>query len=144
MTLDDDVAKALRAVAQERGEPLKQVVNDTLRLGSSRHSDRQGCRCSSAVGARRSHLDNSRRARQETADLQGRKGRILPNVVRTTQCRSAPAHRCHRAKNFADAERWDLEFWQSMTPEERLSALVAIRQVVELVEAGRNVEPPER
>jgi hypothetical protein len=31
-----------------------------------------------------------------------------------------------------------------MTPEERLSALVAIRQVVELVEAGRNVEPPER
>lgn len=43
----------------------------------------------------------------------------------------------HRATSFADAERWDLEFWQSLTPEERLSALVAIRRDVELVEAGR-------
>ncbi len=33
----------------------------------------------------------------------------------------------HRAKNFADAEQWDLEFWQKQTPEMRLSALVAIR-----------------
>lgn len=47
----------------------------------------------------------------------------------------------HRAKSFEDAERWDLEFWQSVTPEERLSALVAIRQDVELVEAGRKREP---
>ncbi len=44
----------------------------------------------------------------------------------------------HRAKDFADAERWDLEFWQSKTPEERLSALVAIRRDLELVEAGRD------
>ena len=43
----------------------------------------------------------------------------------------------HRAKSFADAERWDLEFWQSVSPEERLSALVAIRRDVELVEAER-------
>lgn len=47
----------------------------------------------------------------------------------------------HRAKSFEDAERWDLEFWQSVTPEELLSALVAIRQDVELVEAGRKREP---
>ena len=47
----------------------------------------------------------------------------------------------HRARSFADAERWDLDFWQSVTPEERLSALVAIRRDVELVEAGRDDEP---
>ena len=43
----------------------------------------------------------------------------------------------HRARSFEDAEDWDLEFWQSRTPEERLSALVAIRKDVELVEASR-------
>jgi hypothetical protein len=49
----------------------------------------------------------------------------------------------HRASSFADAERWDLDYWQSMTPEERLSALVAIRRDVELVEAGRDDDSPE-
>lgn len=49
----------------------------------------------------------------------------------------------HRATSFEDAERWDLEFWQSVTPEERLSALVAIRRDVELVEAGRNAASEE-
>ena len=44
----------------------------------------------------------------------------------------------HRAASWEDAERWDLEFWQSVSPEERLSALVAIRRDVELVEAGRD------
>lgn len=43
----------------------------------------------------------------------------------------------HRATSFADAEAWDLEFWQQRTPEERLSALVALRRDVELVEAAR-------
>ena len=43
----------------------------------------------------------------------------------------------HRAKTFEDAEAWDLEFWQRRTPEERLSALVAIRREVALVEAAR-------
>jgi len=43
----------------------------------------------------------------------------------------------HRARSHAEAEAWDLEFWQSRTPEERLSALVAIRRDVELVEAAR-------
>jgi len=36
----------------------------------------------------------------------------------------------YRAKDFKDAERWDLMFWQTQTPEERLSALVAIREEV--------------
>jgi hypothetical protein len=44
----------------------------------------------------------------------------------------------HRATSWEDAERWDLEFWQSVSPEVRLSALVAIRRDVELVRAGRD------
>ena len=43
----------------------------------------------------------------------------------------------HVASDFADAEAWDLDFWQKMTPEERLSALVAIRHEVEVVEVAR-------
>lgn len=43
----------------------------------------------------------------------------------------------HRARSFAEAEAWDLDFWQQRSPEERLSALVAIRRDVELVEASR-------
>ncbi len=43
----------------------------------------------------------------------------------------------HRATSFEDAERWDLEFWQRRTPQERLSALVAIRREVELVQAAK-------
>jgi hypothetical protein len=34
----------------------------------------------------------------------------------------------HRTKDYADADAWDLEFWQRRTPEDRLSALVAIRE----------------
>jgi hypothetical protein len=49
----------------------------------------------------------------------------------------------HRAASFEDAEAWDLDFWQSMTPEERLSAFVAIRRDVEVVEAARDAGPPE-
>ncbi len=45
--------------------------------------------------------------------------------------------RSHRAHDFKDAERWDLQFWQSCSPEERLSALVALRQDVEKVQASR-------
>ena len=36
----------------------------------------------------------------------------------------------HRAHSFQAAEQWDLEFWQSQTPEARLSALVAIHRDV--------------
>jgi hypothetical protein len=44
----------------------------------------------------------------------------------------------HRARSFADAEAWDLDFWQRRTPEERLSALVAIHREVDLVAAARD------
>lgn len=43
----------------------------------------------------------------------------------------------NHAKSFADAEQWDLVFWQSQTPEMRLSALVDIRNDVDMVR-GRN------
>jgi hypothetical protein len=43
----------------------------------------------------------------------------------------------HRAADFKDAEIWDLDFWQSQTPEQRLSALVAIRRDVMQVEKAR-------
>ena len=41
------------------------------------------------------------------------------------------------AADFDEAERWDLAYWQRMTPQERLSALVAIRRDVAKVEAAR-------
>jgi hypothetical protein len=43
----------------------------------------------------------------------------------------------HRARGFAEADRWDLEFWQRQTPEQRLSALVALRADLAAVTAGR-------
>jgi len=39
----------------------------------------------------------------------------------------------NRAESFAEAEAWDLANWQSRTPEERLSALIAIRRDAEPV-----------
>lgn len=48
------------------------------------------------------------------------------------------------AHSFQEAEDWDLRFWQDRTPEERLSALVAIRRDVEKVKAARRaVGAPE-
>ncbi len=45
----------------------------------------------------------------------------------------------HRATNFKNAEEWDLDFWQNQTPEERLSALVAIRKdVVKVMHARKH------
>jgi len=43
----------------------------------------------------------------------------------------------YRARDFADAERWDLIFWQNQTPQDRLSALVAIRKDIQKIEAAR-------
>ena len=43
----------------------------------------------------------------------------------------------YRAHNFADAERWDLEFWQQQSPGMRLSALVAIRH--DIMKVGRQI-----
>ena len=42
----------------------------------------------------------------------------------------------NRTSSSDDAEAWDLDFWQRRTPEERLSALVAIYRDVALAEAA--------
>lgn len=44
----------------------------------------------------------------------------------------------HRTRSLAEAEAWDLDYWQRRTPEERLSALVSIHRDVELVEDARS------
>ena len=41
--------------------------------------------------------------------------------------------------DFESAEQWDLDFWQSQTPEDRLSALIALRRDVEKVIKEVNV-----
>ena len=43
----------------------------------------------------------------------------------------------HRAKSHEDAERWDLEYWQSKTPAERLAALAAIHRDIAKVGGPR-------
>ena len=43
----------------------------------------------------------------------------------------------HRAEDFVDAERWDLEFWQQQSPAMRLSALVAIRKDIMKITGSR-------
>jgi len=43
----------------------------------------------------------------------------------------------HRAANFEEAEAWDLDFWQSQSPEQRLSAFAAIRRDVDKVMQAR-------
>jgi len=48
----------------------------------------------------------------------------------------------HIAKDFNDARKWDLNFWQSQTPQQRLSALVSIRRDVMKVEQARSHQKP--
>ena len=58
----------------------------------------------------------------------------------TLEQRSAERRRrrvAHVAASFDDAERWDLEFWQNLTPGDRLSALVAIHRDVEAIHRAR-------
>ena len=43
----------------------------------------------------------------------------------------------HRSHGFQEAERWDLEYWQKQSPEDRLSALVAIHRDVAKVESAK-------
>ena len=47
----------------------------------------------------------------------------------------------YRAANYTEAEQWDLRFWQSQTAEQRLSALVDIREDVRKVEEARKRPP---
>lgn len=40
----------------------------------------------------------------------------------------------NKASTWDEAERWDLEFWQRRTPQERLSAVVAIQRDLEAIQ----------
>ncbi|MDM8517969.1 hypothetical protein QUF76_17365 [Desulfobacterales bacterium HSG16] len=43
------------------------------------------------------------------------------------------------AADFQEAEEWDLDFWQKQTPQQRLSALVAIRNDILKVSKAREI-----
>jgi hypothetical protein len=60
----------------------------------------------------------------------------MKNLADRSRARSETLQ-AHRATSFSDAEAWDLDFWQRQSPEDRLSALVAIHRDVELVENAR-------
>lgn len=49
----------------------------------------------------------------------------------------------HRAGSFAEAEQWDLDFWLAQTPQQRLSALVAIRRDILKVKKAVRPSTPE-
>ena len=60
----------------------------------------------------------------------------------STQLRARAAARrkrivAHCAHTFEEAEAWDLDFWQSQSPEARLSALIAIKEDVRKAQAAR-------
>lgn len=60
----------------------------------------------------------------------------MEGVVTKKQKRAEERRRrmvVHRARGYADAETWDLSYWQERTPQERLSALVDIRRDIEKV-----------
>lgn len=50
----------------------------------------------------------------------------------------------NRAHSYEDADDWDLDFWQAAGPEARLSALVALRNEVEIVSRAKKVADGHR
>jgi hypothetical protein len=44
------------------------------------------------------------------------------------------------AADFQEAEAWDLDFWQRQTPQQRLSALVAIRNDILKVRQAQDTQ----
>ena len=49
-----------------------------------------------------------------------------------------------RSHSYKEAELWDLKYWQSLSPEARLEAYMAIRQDVEKVNAAREQDDVKR
>ena len=63
-------------------------------------------------------------------------------IMSTLEERSADRRRrivTNRAHSPAEAEAWDLDYWQRLGPEARLSALVATHEDVELAQAARDI-----
>jgi len=44
------------------------------------------------------------------------------------------------AKNHEEAEQWDLEFWQSLSPQQRLQAVESLKRDLEKIRPGRRQE----
>ncbi len=57
--------------------------------------------------------------------------------IRARSARRRRRMEVHRAASFDEAEKWDLEYWQARSPEERLEAFLALRRDVELVLQAR-------
>jgi hypothetical protein len=47
----------------------------------------------------------------------------------------------HVAHSHEEAEAWDLDFWQSLSPQDRLSALAAIHEDIARVKGRGRVQP---
>ena len=61
---------------------------------------------------------------------------VRPGISDRSRARQARMS-AQRSHSFKEAEDWDLDFWQSVGPEERLSALVALRDDLLKVEKSR-------
>jgi len=71
---------------------------------------------------------------KETAIILKEKG-----IMSTLEDRSAERRKrivANRAFSHEEAETWDLDYWQQLGPESRLSALVAIHEDVELAQSA--------
>ena len=44
------------------------------------------------------------------------------------------------ASSHEEAEQWDLEFWQSLSPQERLSALEAMKRELNKIHGSRTAQ----
>ena len=66
---------------------------------------------------------------------------MLKKPSKTTMAQRSESRRkriqAHRSNSHAEAEAWDLKYWQDQGPEKRLSALVAIRKDIEKVNPAR-------
>lgn len=68
-------------------------------------------------------------------------------IMSTLEERSAQRRQrmeTNRASSPEEAEVWDLDFWQDAGPQARLSALVAIREEVALVQTAKTSIEEER
>ena len=43
----------------------------------------------------------------------------------------------HVAHSHEEAEEWDLAYWQSLTPQQRMAALEALKRDAETIKRGR-------
>jgi hypothetical protein len=48
----------------------------------------------------------------------------------------------NKAASFAEADAWDLAYWQGLTPAQRLDAFVALREDVRKAQEAAHSPPP--